>query len=981
MWGWAFLVVAGAVLLLSTAAEGQTVPVMGAQFPAANAQPAVARVGADVYAFGGWQNPGSSVYRDTIWRYHLPTDDLVALNATLPVPMHAVATVRFGDAIYLLGGHKSPPYVSDILRFDPSNGTLTDVGVDLPSAGGGTAATDGKAIYVFQGPGVKPVFRYDPINNTVTSLAVNTPSEWGAAVGTDEGIFYFGGHIIGGPNVSNKVWKLDPAVPSITQVATLPQAWGYSGVAYTGDLVYLVGGGVSTCTPTCARATSILTFDPATLATGTFSGTLPVAQAYIGAVGVPGGAYGFAASTSSANPGWDRIVCLHCGTPPACASTTAIAGQKVKVDGTGGTKLYDWSTAEGTPTSGSGASFNVTFAAAGTYTVGIVGGGTASCTVQVSWPALACSASPGQVLTGQTVVANATGGSGTYSWSVPGGSPSAGSGASFSTAFPTAGTKTIQVAGGYTSTCTVTVEWGPFACGASPNPAATGDAVTVTAYGKAEATPTWSVPTGSPAAGTGSTFETTFASTGVKTFTVAAGPTATCTVQVWPPLSCPAAPHVASTGQSIAWTASGGSGDYAWSAPAGSPSSGSGPSFTTSYGTPGAKVVTLAAGLVRQCGIQVWPPLACSAVPSPAVVGEPVNLSGSGGSGSYRWSSPHEPGLAGSGPSFTATFASNGTKTVVVSAALEATCPVAVYWPLRCSLSSATLGQPVALRASGGTGVYSWSSATSSPSAASGPLFWTTFPWVGSHFVTLESPPFSTSCEIVVREPTQASLPYPDEGRARAGAGQSPPQAAFAVECVSSGTVRLDGTGAVDTDGLVLAWSWDFGDGSMPRGGPLQWHTLDERRRYTVALTVWDDQGLSDRVQRTFEVDACARVPENLAVPVQPLARDEEEMTEGNGAGTAAEARARDGLPGPGSFHEGAVPTPVPGGDGAPDAREASGAVLHGTQGPGPGMAWTLTVGVAVVASAFTLKWLNGNRHRPEGPEDGAPQLNGRRRP
>ncbi len=77
--------------------------------------------------------------------------------------------------------------------------------------------------------------------------------------------------------------------------------------------------------------------------------------------------------------------------------------------------------------------------------------------------------------------------------------------------------------------------------------------------------------------------------------------------------------------------------------------------------------------------------------------------------------------------------------------------------------------------------------------------------------------------------------------------GQVPP------ECNAggpySGTVNesidFDGTGSQDPDGTIVAYHWDFGDGSTDDSGSTPSHTYTATGTFTVTLTVTDDDNLT----------------------------------------------------------------------------------------------------------------------------------------
>jgi len=57
--------------------------------------------------------------------------------------------------------------------------------------------------------------------------------------------------------------------------------------------------------------------------------------------------------------------------------------------------------------------------------------------------------------------------------------------------------------------------------------------------------------------------------------------------------------------------------------------------------------------------------------------------------------------------------------------------------------------------------------------------------------------------------------------------------------------VQFDGSGSFDTDGSIVSYYWDFGDGTMG-SGVSPFHTYASEGTYTVFLTVTDDKGAKD---------------------------------------------------------------------------------------------------------------------------------------
>lgn len=75
------------------------------------------------------------------------------------------------------------------------------------------------------------------------------------------------------------------------------------------------------------------------------------------------------------------------------------------------------------------------------------------------------------------------------------------------------------------------------------------------------------------------------------------------------------------------------------------------------------------------------------------------------------------------------------------------------------------------------------------------------------------------------------------------------PRAAFTAASAGPGApTTFSAAGAVDPDGMITRYDWDFGDGTtLPDGGPAPAHTYAAAGTYTVALKVTDDLGISDQ--------------------------------------------------------------------------------------------------------------------------------------
>lgn len=79
-------------------------------------------------------------------------------------------------------------------------------------------------------------------------------------------------------------------------------------------------------------------------------------------------------------------------------------------------------------------------------------------------------------------------------------------------------------------------------------------------------------------------------------------------------------------------------------------------------------------------------------------------------------------------------------------------------------------------------------------------------------------------------------------------------------------TLIFDGSASSDADGALVAWSWDFGDGSSG-SGPVADHTYNASGEYTVILTVTDDGGLSSMAMRKITLSPWAALSARITSP------------------------------------------------------------------------------------------------------------------
>lgn len=149
-----------------------------------------------------------------------------------------------------------------------------------------------------------------------------------------------------------------------------------------------------------------------------------------------------------------------CSPPVTCTDRTIFEGGTANLTAAGGDGSYTWTTG-GVPSFGSGSALSVTYDTAGTYSVTVADGAgkIGNCSVTVNVPPFGCSPGSRSIAPGGTASFSAVGGTGPYTWTTTGGSPTDGTGNSFSSTYPSLGSFVVTMtdALGASDTCNVNV--------------------------------------------------------------------------------------------------------------------------------------------------------------------------------------------------------------------------------------------------------------------------------------------------------------------------------------------------------------------------------------------------------------------------------------------------------------------------------------------------------------------------------------------
>ena len=87
--------------------------------------------------------------------------------------------------------------------------------------------------------------------------------------------------------------------------------------------------------------------------------------------------------------------------------------------------------------------------------------------------------------------------------------------------------------------------------------------------------------------------------------------------------------------------------------------------------------------------------------------------------------------------------------------------------------------------------------------------------------------------------------------------------------------VRFDGTSSSDSDGTIVNYAWNFGDGSTDSGSSV-WHRFGTAGTHVVTLTVTDDDGAGDTMTQAVQVGALNQAPSAAwaATPSNPAVNE-----------------------------------------------------------------------------------------------------------
>jgi hypothetical protein len=177
---------------------------------------------------------------------------------------------------------------------------------------------------------------------------------------------------------------------------------------------------------------------------------------------------------------------------------------------------------------------------------------------------------------------------------------------------------------------------------------------------------------------------------------------------------------------------------------------------------------------------QVVNPVTCTVNTPTVSTNQAATFTAAGGNGVYAWSGPNLSITNAAGTQFAVSYPNAGTYPITVtSAGLSATCNLTVVaaapsGALVCSPSTqnVTIGQVASVSASGGSGVYTWSSPDLSISNPNGTGFSANYASTGLKTLTVTSAGATATCSINVLSGTVTPPVTPGLPNTGGGFGQ-----------------------------------------------------------------------------------------------------------------------------------------------------------------------------------------------------------------
>jgi hypothetical protein len=216
-------------------------PLRNGSLPGAQHDAQAATLAGQVYVFGG----GELTEYDHILRFD-PSSDTVSAAGTLPTPASDVAVTQTGGTAYIVGGFDGTNWLDTILAWRAGTTARVVARLPVPLRYAAVAAVNGKILII---GGTTPtstsdsIYRFDPSTGTVLQIGrLAQPITHAGAATLGPNVYLIGGR---GENLdaqTDRVWSIDPSNGAVRAVGRLPRALSDAGVLSIGNGILVAGG-------------------------------------------------------------------------------------------------------------------------------------------------------------------------------------------------------------------------------------------------------------------------------------------------------------------------------------------------------------------------------------------------------------------------------------------------------------------------------------------------------------------------------------------------------------------------------------------------------------------------------------------------------------------------------------------------------------------------------------------------------------------
>jgi N-acetylneuraminic acid mutarotase len=216
-------------------------PLRNGSLPGAQHDAQAATLAGAVYVFGG----GEFTQYDHILHFD-PVTDTVSAAGVLPTPASDVAVTQTGGTAYIIGGFDGTNWLDTILAWRAGTTARVVARLPVPLRYAAVAAVNGKILII---GGTTPtstsdaIYRFDPSTGTVLQIGrLAQPITHAGAATLGPSVFLIGGR---GENLdaqTDHVWSIDPSNGAVHAAGRLPRALSDAGVLSVGNAILVVGG-------------------------------------------------------------------------------------------------------------------------------------------------------------------------------------------------------------------------------------------------------------------------------------------------------------------------------------------------------------------------------------------------------------------------------------------------------------------------------------------------------------------------------------------------------------------------------------------------------------------------------------------------------------------------------------------------------------------------------------------------------------------